>query len=328
MTPPVTSAAPQVLTAPVGPWPGFAMAGEAAVRDLHARFGLDLWLVSHVDGDRQVVVASTGAWSASARPGQAFCWSTSLCVRMVGLGGAVAVPDVHAAPGFAEAAVEEKAAVGAYLGVPLLTSEGPLFGTLCGFAGSAQPPSLSRALEPTRLLGRMLSTILAGEQAATDRSHDAAEAFALAERDPLTRLANRRGWDAALAGEEQRSRRYGSSVSLLAVDLDGLRRLNEAEGHAAGDVASAACAAVLRECRRPGDTLARVGGDEFAVLAVECDAVCARALERQLRVRLRSVGLAASVGSATRRPHEGLEGTWERAGAALERDKRRRPAAR
>lgn len=328
MTPPVTSAPTQLLTAPVGPWPGFAMAGEAAVRDLHTRFGLDLWLVSHVDGDRQVVVASTGAWQASAPPGAAFCWSTSFCVRMVSLGGAVAVPDVRAAAGFAEAAVEDRAAVRAYLGVPLLTGEGRLFGTLCGFSGSPQPPSLTRALEPARLLGRMLSTILAGEQAATDRSHDAAEAFALAERDPLTRLSNRRGWDAALAGEEQRSRRYGSAVSLVAVDLDGLRRLNEAEGHAAGDVALAACAAVLRESRRPGDTVARVGGDDFGVMAVECDAVSARALERQLRVRLRSVGLAASVGSATRRPHEGLEGTWERACAALERDKHRRPAPR
>ena len=328
MTLPATSAAPQVLTAPVGPWPGFALAGEAAVRDLHARFGLDLWMVSHVDGDRQVVVASTGPWAAAAGPGADFCWSTSFCARMVSLGGAVAVPDVSLAAGFAEAAVEERERVRAYVGVPLVSGEGRLFGTLCGFAGSPRPAALGRALEPARLLARMLSTILAGEQAAADRSHDAAAAFALAERDPLTRLRNRRGWEAALAEEEQRSRRYGSPVSLLALDLDGLRRLDEDEGRAAGDVALAACAAVLEGGRRPGDTVARLGGDDFGVLAVECDAVCARALERQLRVRLRSVGLAVSLGTATRRPHEGLAGTWERAGAALERDERRRAAPR
>ena len=108
------------------------------------------------------------------------------------------------------------------------------------------------------------------------------------------------------------------------LDLDELKRVNDTGGHAAGDELIALCAEVLRATSRPGDTLARTGGDEFAVLGVECDALSLRALEARLRMQLRTAGVSAATGAATRRPGEHLIETCKRADTAMYQDKRLR----
>lgn len=307
------------------PWPGFCRAAAAAVQHLNDRLGLDLWLVTHVDQDRQIVIAGAGDWADLATPGAALCWEESLCQRMVDQRGPAVAPDTLAVPVYATVtATGVFARVRSYIGVPLKGDDGQLFGTLCAFAGKPQPTGLSDSLGLVQLVGQMLSTILAAEQVALARAEDAAAAYALAERDRLTGLRNRRGWESALAQENARCHRYGSTASVLALDLDDLKRTNDLAGHTAGDDLLVHCAAVLTGTSRPVDALARLGGDEFGVLAVECDAVAVRALLARLRVQLRSAGVAASAGSATRRAGEDLTDTWKRADQAMYRDKRRR----
>ena len=310
--------------ADVGPWSGFALAADAVVRDLLGRFGFDLWLVTYVDQDRQVVVASVGPWAVMIPPAVVLPWAASFCVRMVEHDGPVAIADVARSAGYGPIAVGAYAGVRAYLGVPVPSTDGRLFGTLCAFAGQPETASMPAALGQVEVVGRMLSTIAAGEQIAVDRSQEAARAYALAKLDRLTGLRNRRGWEAARGAEEQRARRYGSPVSVLVVDLDDLKGINDTAGHAAGDAVLVACGQALQDVCRPADTVARTGGDEFSVLAVQCDAVSAVALARRARVQLRAAGVAASVGVAARRPHEGLEDTWRRADQAMYRDTRHR----
>lgn len=107
------------LLADSGPWPGFVLAAEAVARDLYDRFGSELWLVTHVEGDRQVVVASTGPWAELAPPAVALPWAQSFCIRMVHQDGRIAVADVARSPHYAAVAVGLYARVQAYLGVPV-----------------------------------------------------------------------------------------------------------------------------------------------------------------------------------------------------------------
>ena len=276
---------------------------------------LDLWLVTAVRNGMQTVVAAAGTWSGAAPPGLTYPWQDSFCLRMVERRGPVVAPDVTTVPAYAEVAVGPLASVRAYVGVPLEADDGVVFGTLCGFAGEPRDASLDGSLGSVRLVGRMLSTILAREQFARARSQEAAAVYALVERDPATGLRNRRGWDAVVEQEHTRCQRYGAAVSVLVLQL-------EPGPGAQDDIAR--CADVLARSCRPGDVPARLGTCEFSVLALECDPVAARALQARLRVQLRTAGLSAATAVATRRVGEQLTATWTRAGDEVARERRRR----
>jgi diguanylate cyclase (GGDEF)-like protein len=84
--------------------------------------------------------------------------------------------------------------------------------------------------------------------------------------DPLTDILNRRGFERELKRSLAYVKRYGTSVALVYVDLDGFKPVNDHHGHAAGDTVLKAIAAALVRNVRASDVVARIGGDEFAVL--------------------------------------------------------------
>ncbi len=104
-----------------------------------------------------------------------------------------------------------------------------------------------------------------------------------ADRDYLTGLANRRRFRAALGNELERWRRYQVPCALLLADIDHMKRINDAHGHSAGDVAIRHVAAALASLSRDNDTAARLGGEEFALLLAGADEASARAAAERLR---------------------------------------------
>jgi diguanylate cyclase (GGDEF)-like protein len=91
----------------------------------------------------------------------------------------------------------------------------------------------------------------------------------LATRDELTGLINRREFDRVLAEETERARRFKRPLALVMCDLDHFKNVNDTHGHPAGDSVLKAAAAVLLAGVRTIDRVARVGGEEFAVLLME-----------------------------------------------------------
>ena len=139
----------------------------------------------------------------------------------------------------------------------------------------------------------------------------AGNAVEQALHDPLTGLANRALLLDRLEHELVRSDRGGEPVTVLFIDLDRFKLVNDSLGHLAGDHLLAAVAQRLRGCVREGDVCARLGGDEFAiVLAAPSDpnAVADRiieALQRSFRVDGHEVFIGASIGIATGREDAG-----------------------
>jgi len=101
-------------------------------------------------------------------------------------------------------------------------------------------------------------------------TEDVGELTRLARTDPLTGLANRRGWDEQLDRELAQAQRSGRPVSVALLDLDDFKRYNDAHGHQAGDRLLVAAAAAWEGQLRDGDVLCRWGGDEFAALLPGC----------------------------------------------------------
>jgi diguanylate cyclase (GGDEF)-like protein len=137
----------------------------------------------------------------------------------------------------------------------------------------------------------------------------------LSRTDDLTQLHNRRSFDEALHREWRRAMRSARPLSLLILDLDRFKDLNDAAGHQAGDATLRAVAATVQSwARRAGEVAARYGGDELAVILPGTDESAARTLAERLRGAVQELGtlhpasgreVTASIGVATARPVRG-----------------------
>lgn len=117
------------------------------------------------------------------------------------------------------------------------------------------------------------------------------EARHLAEVDPLTELSNRRGFEAHLQQAITRVARTGQSASLMYIDLDRFKPVNDTHGHLAGDAVLWAVASLLRHGVRDSDIVARLGGDEFAVILAGCSLKRARRIASDLLESLRGLSI-------------------------------------
>ncbi len=306
----------------------FETAGRAVLAFLHQRLGFALWMVTRTEGDDWIVLQSEDH-GYGVKPGTVFRWADSFCSRMVKGDGPRIAPHSGSVPAYAAAPIGRQVPIGAYVGVPLHASEGELFGTLCAIDPEHQPLEIAGEQELVEMLAALLSTVLQAELAAEAMARRSERLELEAQSDVLTSLYNRRAWDRLLSSEEERCRRYGHHAAVVAIDLDGLKQVNDTLGHAAGDELIGRAALALRAAAREPDIVARVGGDEFAILAVECDHDGARALVDRLRATLKAEGVSASLGLAARAPATGLPGAWEAADHSMYLEKRSRgPAQR
>lgn len=118
----------------------------------------------------------------------------------------------------------------------------------------------------------------------------------LSRIDGLTGLLNRRSWEAVLADEFTRCRASGYASSLVLVDLDHFKRVNDTRGHPAGDAVLQAFATLLRENFRENDQIGRYGGEEFGVVLMGATLSEARAIAERLVAKVRE--RAAEAGAA------------------------------
>ena len=108
----------------------------------------------------------------------------------------------------------------------------------------------------------------------------------LSSRDALTGLANRRAFALALAREVDRVARSGEPALLLMLDIDHFKRVNDSWGHAAGDQVLKAVATALLDSVRPMDLVARVGGEEFAIILPSCATSFGETVAERVRRRI------------------------------------------
>lgn len=298
----------------------FASASRRALQFLQKRYGFGLWMVTRVEGDNWVILTAEDRRYGLSE-GNVLKWSDSFCSRMVeGLGPNIA-PESDAIAAYAGAPVGRQIPIGAYVGFPMVNSDGALFGTLCAIDPAPQSVELADQQEFIRLIVDLLSELLRAELTAVNADRRLERAVDQARRDELTSLYNRRGWVEFLEAEERRCRRYGHPACVIAVDLDDLKSVNDRHGHAAGDEMLRAAAGALSTAVRGIDVVARTGGDEFMVLCIECDASNAGALVERIREVLAAAGIRASLGMAVRSPETGLYVTAHKADQAMYRDK-------
>lgn len=154
------------------------------------------------------------------------------------------------------------------------------------------------------------------------------ELAALSSTDGLTRLPNHTAWLEAVEREFARARREGLPATVLMIDLDHFKRVNDSRGHAAGDEVLRGVAEALREALRSHDVPGRYGGEEFGVLLPGSDAKAAEVIAERIRKRIEwasfagEVKVTASLGCAALDPGDAHPAAWvARADRALYRAK-------
>jgi diguanylate cyclase (GGDEF)-like protein len=229
-------------------------------------FNVPIALVSLVDAERQWFKSNQGFEQATEGPrDESFCAHAILSDELL------EVPDALKDMRFFDnPAVTGGLGLRYYAGRPLKSASGMRLGTLC-------------------LVDTRPRELTDDEKASLDDLASMAEqeimAMQLATLDHLTQLTNRRGFEALGRHVLSACQRLGFPLSVIMMDLDGFKAINDTLGHDEGDQALKAFAQLLLDCFRSSDVVARLGGDEFAVLLSNTS-------EGQARETLRRLGPA------------------------------------
>jgi diguanylate cyclase (GGDEF)-like protein len=276
------------------------------------------------ESERLSIRAAWGFTNGPSLVGRSIAIGEGLTGEAAAKGAPMVVPDVTTAPEYL-AFWDEVPRTGSFVTVPIQYKE-----KLIGMLALTRPPS-----DPlTDLESRYLRAVADQVALAIRNAQLITELEERATHDPLTSLANRRLLEERLERSIAESRRYGEPLSLLAIDVDHFKLLNDRCGHPAGDQVLVARARALESGVRTTDTVARVGGEEFVVLLTRADAVEAARVAEELRglvagLELASVAeqplghLSVSVGVAQLADGETAAELASRADAALYDAKRR-----
>ncbi len=248
----------------------------------------DFCVLLHQPETGELVCRASAGVPPAVSPGFTIGREDGISWRVFESGEAVYIPDVRTTPEF-RYYNGEKPDVRSFLSVPLLSK-----GKVVGILNVNHP-------EPNAFDGESLATmrVLATNIAIAIEN---AELFqfvkTLADKDSLTLLHNHGSFQTILQIELERAARYGRSLSVIMLDLDGFKDINDTHGHLVGDRILMMTASVLCAHLRKSDVAARYGGDEFAVILPETDLAATSAIAGRIAAGISQVRLDTKEGAA------------------------------
>ena len=247
------------------PLMAFDEACRLVVDHLKREVPLAFWAVSRYEDDKQVYLCVRDDVYGNVA-GDSHAWSDSFCQHMVTGAAPQIAPDAMAVPEYAATGVARAMPIGTYVGVPIRGADGALYGTICGIDPHRSSERLHEHAPLLRLFATLLGQILHAEHLRAEAVDREAALEWSAFHDDLTGLPNRAMFFDRVEHALDLHARDGRPVAVLLIDLDEFKAVNDTLGHAAGRRPARARRAPPRAGRAPGDTLARLSGDEFAVL--------------------------------------------------------------
>ncbi|MDH3458754.1 MAG: sensor domain-containing diguanylate cyclase [Gemmatimonadota bacterium] len=239
-------------------------------------------LVSFVDSERQWFKSRIGLEVAETPRDVAFC------AHAVASQETLIVPDAMQDKRFADnPLVTDEPQIRFYAGAPLITPDGHALGTLCVI--DRKPRTLTaKQQQALEALSRQVVSQL-------ELRRKVADLHKFSIRDPLTGVFNRGYFDSLLPRELERAKRYHAATSLLLVDVDRFKHINDAHGHQEGDRVLTLLSGILSRSVRAADTVCRYGGEEFAVILPHTDLEVAASLAERIRTQVATESAAAEV---------------------------------
>lgn len=225
--------------------------------------------------------------------------------------------------------------VRAYVGIPLVTEDGQVIGSFCAIDFKPKhwterdidilsdlARSTMREIELRMLIQESASTNLRLVEQMQKVNVLNQQLEVLTTTDSLTGVNNRRAFEHSLAQELALVERRSTPLSLVIIDVDYFKMINDTYGHAAGDKVLQTIAALLTKCARNVDVVARIGGEEFAVILPNTDEASALTVAERMRAAVANevwlnTPLTISLGTATLLNHENASSLFVRADKAM-----------
>ena len=230
--------------------------------------GVPMAAVTLIDGDTQWIRASRGLAYGETKREEAFCNYT---IRQF---GPFAVNDALLDPRFADnPMVTGSPHIRSYLGVPLTTPEGYNIGSLCAI--DDEPRQFDR--QQGEIMRKLAEIVV-----------EQFELQQIAKQDSMTGALTRRGLFAEVEREFLRASRYDRPSTLVVIDVDHFKSINDRYGHPAGDAVLVSIANCCMASMRRSDIFGRIGGEEFGLLLPETDAEEARDAAERIRQTVES----------------------------------------
>jgi diguanylate cyclase (GGDEF)-like protein len=293
------SGEPETPAPPLGA--AFEHAAGLVLDFLHERMPLAFWAVTRVENGRQTYLYLDADNGYGLRQGGSHPWQHSFCVHMAAGRAPMVALDAQAIPVYADAKVNESIDIGTYAGAAITEPNGTLFGAICGLDPQTHTddPRMADAQPLLILLGQLLTTALAADRAQGRSAAALLSEQLSAETDPLTGLPNQRAWQRLVEQAQAHYERLADPAVTALLDLDRLKRINDSQGHVAGDAHLIAAATAARRGLRDTDVIARIGGDEFALLLHNCTEADAPATIARIYAELEAAGVEGSIGWAS-----------------------------
>ncbi len=272
---------------------GFTAVAAAAREAMDVYF---LFTYLQKSGDQHALdIVWTGAPSASSRAAALQAVRNALCPALSLSNADEDCPTVHSIavpdsmlPDFHQTSLDLRSKSFSFDAAGLLGKVG------VGLAKSGAGPADATAVDSA--LDALITLVITAKTAASYSR----EAERFATRDPLTNLYNQMAFWDLLQHEAERSRRHRYKFSLLKIDIDNFKSINDVYGHDVGDMLLKELALVLKSAVRGGDLAARYAGDEFTAILPVCDEDQANTVARRIIENLRSFSVKLSNGSSVR----------------------------
>lgn len=238
-------------------------------------FGVEIGIVSMIDGHRQWYKSVTGLPNSEVPLDDTFCKYT------LQLGRPVIVPDATKDPRFYDnPKVTGGPRIRFYAGAPIITSTGEVIGTVCAIDNEVRSFGEREAAILKHLAGLVIRELELRQQSATD---------------PLTGAATRRAFKEEAAKHLLLATRHATPLSCITLDVDQFKQVNEQYGQAAGDKVLAGIVSACKDHLRQSDLVARLGGEEFGILLPQTDQATAATIAEKLRHMVKAMRFAGSV---------------------------------
>jgi len=170
------------------------------------------------------------------KDGDVFKWTDSFCSRMVKNQGPNITVASQNIPAYEKAPIGKQLNIKSYIGFPLTAPDGSLYGTLCAIDHEPKNFSLENESGLFKMVAKYLSSFISKELEANELRNSLKMLDDMAYKNEMTGLYNRKAWDMLVEQEEIKSKRLGELSGIIILDLDGLKIINDQEGHPVGDI--------------------------------------------------------------------------------------------